>query len=140
MRRDGLQIGSILDEDWGAFLREIPGTPIAVQYAAPHEEIADLERVSGRKIVVPENLDQKNEIDRTAAMLSALDVVVSAPTAVSWLAAAAGVPVLKILSNPSWTNFGESFEPFAPAAKCCVPSNPGDWHESFDIALAAIPH
>ena len=55
------------------------------------EEIAALEALSGRKIFVPPALDQKNELDRTAAMLSALDLLVSAPTAVSWLAAGVGV-------------------------------------------------
>ena len=50
-----------------------------------------LENLSGRKIFVPPGLDQKNELDRSCAMLSALDVLVSAPTAVSWLGAGAGV-------------------------------------------------
>ena len=53
------------------------------------DEIAALEAISGRKIIVPQGIDQKNELDRACAMLSALDLVVSAPTAVSWLAAGA---------------------------------------------------
>ena len=41
-------------------------------------------------------------------MLSALDVLVSAPTAVSWLAAGVGVERSKILYDTSWTAFGQS--------------------------------
>ena len=59
-------------------------------------------------------LDQKQEIDRTAAMIATLDAVVSAPTAVSWMSAGLGVATSKILYNNSWTSFGESYEPFAP--------------------------
>ena len=78
-------------EAWAEFIAKLPGTLLSVQYDAPDAEIAALERMSGRTIFVPPGLDQKNELDRTAAMLSALDAVVSAPTAVSWLAAGAGV-------------------------------------------------
>ena len=68
---------------------QLPNAP--AQYDAGAEEIAELERLSGRRIFVPPGLDQKNELDRTCAMLSALDILVSAPTAVSWLGAGAGL-------------------------------------------------
>jgi tetratricopeptide (TPR) repeat protein len=116
---------------WGEFLRELPGTIICAQYDATAEEIAELERLSGRAIVVPAGLDQKNELDRTAAMLSALDVVVSAPTAVSWLSAACGVKTLKVLYDTSWTAFGQVYEPFAPSCLCVMPKQRGDWTEVF---------
>ena len=102
------------------------------------EEIAALEEMSGRKILVPENLDQKNELDRTCAMLAALDVVISAPTAVSWLAAGAGVPTIKLLYGPVWTAMGQSHEPFAPACKCISPVRLGDWAEAFRLTKEAI--
>ena len=60
-------------EQWGTFLRDLPGTIISCQYDASTDEIADLEQRSGRRIFVPPALDQKNELDRTAAMLSSLD-------------------------------------------------------------------
>jgi tetratricopeptide (TPR) repeat protein len=125
-------------EAWADFLHALPGTPVSAQYAAEDGEIARLEALSGRKIVVPKKLDQKNEIDRTAAMLSALDAAVSAPTAVSWLAAGIGVATLKILHNPVWTGFGCNFEPFAPAAICISPRTPGDWQSAFAAAKDAV--
>ncbi|MBI3676313.1 MAG: tetratricopeptide repeat protein [Proteobacteria bacterium] len=123
---------------WADFLRELPGAIVSVQYDATVEEIAELERLSGRKIIVPNGIDQKLELDRACSLLSALDGVVSAPTAVSWLAAAAGTPTYKVLYDTSWTSFGSGYEPFAPACVCVMPESAGDWADVFGKVLAAI--
>jgi tetratricopeptide (TPR) repeat protein len=123
---------------WAEFMRGLPGTIVCAQYDATAEEIADLRALSGRDIAVPEGLDQKNELDRTCAMLSALDCVVSAPTAVSWLAAGAGVPTFKILYDTCWTSFGQIFEPFAPSCELMMPKTRGDWADAFAQATARI--
>ena len=124
---------------WAAFIREWPGAVVSVQYDASAEEIAELERLSGREIVVPQGIDQKNELDRACALLASLDAVVSAPTAVSWLAAAAGTPTYKILYDTSWTCFGEAYEPFAPACACVMPKTRGDWTDCFEQTLRMLP-
>jgi ADP-heptose:LPS heptosyltransferase len=118
-------------EDWARFLKATDATFVCAQYAATNEEIAALQEMSGRKILVPEKLDQKNELDRTCAMLAALDMVISAPTAVSWLAAGAGVPTLKLLTGPVWTAIGQSYEPFAPSCKCLSADRIGNWADVF---------
>jgi tetratricopeptide (TPR) repeat protein len=123
---------------WADFLRMLPGTLVCAQYDAKTEEISALETMSGRKIFMPQGLDQKNDLDRTCAMLSALDAVASAPTAVSWLAAAAGVPTAKILYDTSWTSFGEPIEPFAPSCALMMPDRRGDWADSFAKAARWI--
>lgn len=125
-------------EAWGSFLRTLPGTLISCQYDAAPDEIAALESLSGRKIFVPSALDQKNELDRTAAMLSALDVLVSAPTAVSWLGAGTGTRTLKLLYNTSWTALGQAYEPLAPSCRCIMPGTRGDWRDVFERAAAFI--
>jgi len=129
-------------EAWGAFLRELPeslaSTIVSVQYDATAEEIAALESLSGRRIVVPQGIDQKNELDRACALLSALDTVITAPTAVSWLAAGAGVLTLKLLYDTSWTALGESHEPFAPSCLCVGPALRGDWNDTFAKAKEII--
>jgi len=122
---------------WAEFIRHLPGTIVSVQYDAASDEIAELASLSGREILVPA-LDQKRELDRTCAMLSVLDHVVSAPTAVSWLAAAAGVRTSKILYDTSWTSFGSSHEPFAPSCTCIMPKTRGDWSDVLDQATARI--
>lgn len=125
-------------EAWGAFLRDLPGTLVSCQYDATNDEIATLENFSQRKILVPPQLNQKDELDRTAAMLSALDILVSAPTAVSWLGAGVGVPTLKLLYDTSWTAFGQDHEPLGPACRCIMPKSRGDWAEVFTQAAAII--
>lgn len=116
---------------WADFIRDLPGEIVCAQYDAQEAEIAELEISSGRKIIVPQDIDQKRELDRTCAMLSALDCVVSAPTAVSWLAAGAGVATYKILARQSWTSFGADYEPFAPSCRCITPVSTGDWADAF---------
>lgn len=126
-------------EAWARFIRDCPDKVVSVQYDAQPDEIAALERMSGRRIVAPQGIDQKNELDRACALLTALDAVVSAPTAVSWLAAAAGVPTFKVLYDTSWTSFGEVHEPFAPACACVSPAKRGDWDGVFRKTLTMLP-
>jgi tetratricopeptide (TPR) repeat protein len=123
---------------WADFLRERDATFVCAQYDHTAEEIAEIQRLSGREILVPPGLNQKQELDRTCAMLSALDVLISAPTAVSWLAAGAGVRTLKILYDPVWTAMGQSHEPFAPACECVSPILRGDWSDAFQQAIARL--
>jgi tetratricopeptide (TPR) repeat protein len=125
-------------ENWAAFLRGTGATFVCAQYDATAEEIAALEQMSGRKIIVPQDIDQKNELDRACAMLSALDIVISAPTAVSWLAAGAGVRTLKLLYAPVWTAMGCDYEPFAPYCECVIPSANGDWADVFNQAVIKL--
>jgi hypothetical protein len=125
-------------KDWAVFLRQVDATFVCAQYGAKDEEIAALEQMSGRKILVPEKLDQKNELDRTCAMLCALDALVSAPTAVSWLAAGAGVHTLKLLFGEVWTALGHTHEPFAPSCECLIPATLGDWPDVFAKAKTSL--
>jgi tetratricopeptide (TPR) repeat protein len=132
----GLQYAPL--ENWAAFLKQHDATYVCAQYDATADEIAALEQMSGRKIIVPEGIDQKNELDRACAMLCALDVLVSAPTAVSWLAAGAGVRTFKLLYGDVWTAMGCAYEPFAPACECIVPAARGDWADTFKQVITRL--
>jgi len=125
-------------EAWAAFIAELPGTVVSVQYDAADEEVAALGALAGRPIATLPKLDQKNELDRTAAMLAALDAVVTAPTAVAWLAAGVGTQTYKVLYDTSWTAFGEKHEPFAPACELMMPAARGDWAEVFAKTLKRL--
>jgi len=116
---------------WADFMRGVERDFVSVQYDATAEEIAELERLSGRRIAVPQGIDQKKELDRAAALMAALDGVVTAPTAVSWLSAGVGTRTFKNLYDTSWTALGQAYEPFAPACECVMPVQPGDWTDVF---------
>jgi len=128
---------------WAEFIRNNAVTPVSLQYDVHKDEIEALQRLSGRTILVPPELDQKQEIDGTAAAIAALDAVVSAPTSVAWISAGLGIPTLKILHNTSWTSFGCDYEPFAPSARCIVPDKRGDWADGFtkagEVLKALLP-
>ncbi len=123
---------------WADFLRSVPGTVISAQYDGAPEEVGALVAASGKLIIVPQGIDQKQELDRTCALFSVFDAMVSAPTAVSWLSAGVGVPTAKVLYDTSWTSFGQNFEPFAPAAHCMMPAQRDDWADTFAQTLTLI--
>jgi tetratricopeptide (TPR) repeat protein len=125
-------------ECWATFLATLPAIPVVAQYDATPEEIAQLETLSGRHLLLPPHIDQKKEIDRACALLSTLSAVVSAPTAVSWQSAALGVPTFKLLNSTVWTAFGCEYEPLAPAAKPVMPQSAGDWADAFGKAATAL--
>ena len=123
---------------WAEFLHETPGVFVSLQYDGTPEEIASLTEASGREIHVPPGLDQKNDLDGAAALMSGLDAVVTAPTAVSAISAAVGTPTLKILFDRSWTALGQSYEPLSPACRLMRPDTPGDWASAFAKARRAL--
>jgi hypothetical protein len=125
-------------ESWGGFLRAIEQPIVSLQYDGAADEVAALESMSGRRIIVPQGIDQKNELDRASSLMASLSRVISAPTAVSWLSAGAGVPTLKLLYGLSWTALGQTNEPFAPACRCIMPDVFGNWDSVFAQAAKLI--
>ena len=123
---------------WADFLRGVTRPLVSVQYDATPDEIAELESLSGRKILVPQGIDQKNELDRAAGLMAALDAVITAPTAVSWLSAGVGTPTYKVLYDTSWAALGQTYEPFAPACQCIMPATRGDWADVFTQIKAKL--
>ena len=103
------------------FLRDLPGALVSCQYDATAEEIAALEAQSGRKIFVPPALDQKNELDRTAAMLSALDCWSAPPPPCPGWAPASGVKTFKFFTISAGPRSARAYEPFAPTCMLVMP-------------------
>jgi hypothetical protein len=125
-------------EAWAELIRTCFATPVSLQYDGRASELETLQRLSGRSILVAPRLDQKEEIDRTAALIATLQAVVSAPTAVSWIAAGLGIPTFKILYNNAWTSLGQEYEPFAPSCRCMMPNESGNWSDAFGQTAAAL--
>lgn len=98
---------------WGPILT-LPGLRfVNLQYDECAEELADAAKEFGIAIADFSELDQRNDLDETAALISALDMVVSAPTAVQAMAGALGVPTL--LLGSSWLTFSSGRFPFQPS-------------------------
>jgi tetratricopeptide (TPR) repeat protein len=104
-------------EQWGPILRA-PGVHfVSLQYDDCAQE---LEAARGR-FGVPlhrfDDLDLFNDVDGAAAMTAALDLVISAPTAVTDLSAALGVPTWQLHHGTDWKIHGAGYHPWFPAMR-----------------------
>lgn len=99
----------------GELVREIPAdafTLVNLQYGDAHAEIADIADGTGIQIQNFTDVDQTNELDRVAALMSCLDLVVAPATAALALACAVGVPVIGL--EKSYFLYGNGWDPVFP--------------------------
>jgi hypothetical protein len=87
----------------------VPGVRfINLMYDDCRSEIALAKARFGVTVHVFPEVDLYNDIDETAALTKALDLVISAPTTAGILAAALGVPTWQMISGFNWQKFGTS--------------------------------
>jgi len=79
-------------------------------------------------------VDLYNDIDETAALTKALDLVISAPTTSGILAAALGVPTWQMISGFNWQKFGTTENCWYSSLTTI--NRP--WHQSWDELLGAV--
>ena len=77
-------------------LRDDRVTFVNLQYSDISDELERLETAHGYQVHNPEGIDQKEELDRLAALMSELDLVISVATSVACMAGALGVPTFKL--------------------------------------------
>lgn len=80
------------------------------------------------------DLDYFNDLDEVSALTAALDLVISAPTAVSVHAAALGVEVWQLAYGADWQTHGTSTVPWFPT----LTRYPRRWDESWAMVLSRI--
>ncbi|MDX1402754.1 MAG: tetratricopeptide repeat protein, partial [Kiloniellales bacterium] len=79
---------------WERLLRRNDVTWVSLQYGDAAPELESMRQKLDRLPATWDDLNQKDELDRVAALISQLYLIVSAPTAVSELAAFLGRPVI----------------------------------------------
>src|SRR5262245_7614818 len=113
---------------------------VSLQNAARPDELADL----GKHIRV---IDLGAEVDEahggfmdTAAVMKALDLVITCDTSIAHLAGALGVPVWVTLQFvPDWRwLLGRNDSPWYPTMRLFRQKQPGDWTGVFDEMEAAL--
>jgi len=86
-----------------------------------------------------------NDLTETAALVKALDLVISAPTTVSVQAAALGVPCWQMTYGGDWQVHGTAHNPWHPTIRRFKRRAEQPWSEvieqiSSELRLLASPH
>lgn len=87
---------------------------VVLQYDECQAELATVTPGQGSSVVVPPALDRRDDQDGVAALMAALDLVVSADTAVLALAGAIGAPAIGMSLHPGWVGLGQDHHPWFP--------------------------
>ncbi|MFD1627096.1 tetratricopeptide repeat protein [Azospirillum griseum] len=104
-------------DEWGP-LFSVPGvTIINLQYGDCEEDMATARRLIGHAPHVFPDLDLKNDLDGSAALMTALDLVITPATSTGELAAALGVPVWRVGRSGDWTALGTAVRPWFPSMR-----------------------
>ena len=112
---------------WGDLLKTPGITFVNLQYGDSAPDIARAEEKFGVKIHSIEGLDLKDDIDGTAALCRALDLVVSAPTAAAHTAASVGAEVWYLSVGLGWPQLGTAQYPWYANTRVYWPEKFGDW-------------
>jgi hypothetical protein len=98
-------------EDWRNLLGRLPGQLVSLQYGDVGPALSELERHAPGRIVHDTSVDQLSDMDRFAAQIAALDMVVTISNTGANLAGALGVPTIVMLDDGfrlSWPAFGDT--------------------------------
>lgn len=83
---------------WAELVKRLPFTCVSVNYGNRSEDIAYIEKVSG-KPVLPDPIDQKESLDDLAAQICAIDAVVSITNSTAHMTGSLGKPLHLMLSR-----------------------------------------
>jgi hypothetical protein len=81
---------------WASLLSRIDATFVSLQFMPDEQDLANLEALSGRRLIVDASIDQRVDLDRFAAQVRAMDAVVSISNTTAHLAGSLGVPVVVV--------------------------------------------
>jgi hypothetical protein len=115
-------------DHWGPLFR-VPGIHwVNLQYDDCEGELVEAERKFGITVHRWDKEDLKQDLESVIGLLWSLDWVVTAPTAVSSLAGAAGVRTFQIDDGSDWTAHGEDSSPWFPSIRLIRrPFGSTDW-------------
>ncbi|UCV27640.1 tetratricopeptide repeat protein [Ferribacterium limneticum] len=92
--------------EWGEIFA-LPGVRLVnLQYDRCESELAEAKSLFGKDVLNFQEVDMFDDLDEAAALMSQLDLVISAPTSVSMLAAAVGTPTCLATTFFDWSCLG----------------------------------
>lgn len=124
---------------WAPLLRSERLLIVNLQYGAGAPALADHAATIGAQVATPPALDQFNDLDDVAALITALDHVVSAPTSVCEMAGALGSRTWRLVRGNDWSLLGASSRrPWHPNTQVIHSSRYGDPAELVNTLLTNI--
>jgi len=114
-------------DGWAPLLKTEGVSFINLQYGDCAEEITRARDSHGVTIHQIEGLDLRNDIDGTAALCAALDLVLSAPTAAAATAASVGAKVWFLAAGRTWPQLGTDEYPWYADTRVLTPKGFADW-------------
>ncbi|HEX2594448.1 MAG TPA: tetratricopeptide repeat protein [Rhizomicrobium sp.] len=123
---------------WGPIFKTEGVTFVNVQYGDCADEIRAAEEKHGVKIHVIDGLDLKNDIDGAAALSTALDLVISAPTAAAATAGAVGTETWFLTAGRTWPQMNTDEFPWYAKSHVFAPENFGDWEAVMPVVAEAL--
>lgn len=114
-------------DDWTPVLESTSVKFVNLQYGDCRAEIDAVRAKYGITIHNFADIDLTNDIDDTAALCEALDLMISSPTAPAMLAAATGAETWLLTAGPLWQQLGTSRYPWYANARVLTPEKFADW-------------
>lgn len=129
---------SVALEQWLPILRQETVSFVSLQYTDCRGELADLERDHG--IRVHHWQEAIDDYDETAALVCALDLVISVQTAIVHLSGALGRPVWVIVPAVAEWRYLQSGRsmPWYPSVRLWRQDRPGEWASVIEAVAAGL--
>lgn len=125
---------------WGEIFK-IPGVHfVNLQYGECAEELREAQEKFGVPITVFEDIDLREQIDESAALMASMDLVISAATAVAEIAGAQGIETYRLdFYGKQWVALGcTDFMPWHPNTKLIEQTSAGDWDTQLAVVAEAL--
>lgn len=100
---------------------------ISLQYGEAEAELQAFQAASGIPVVQVEELDLLNDFAGVAALMGALDLIITPGTAAGPLAAALGRPTWMFVGQESWMRLGTERHPWLPSMRLFFRRPRGPW-------------
>ncbi|HEY1707364.1 MAG TPA: tetratricopeptide repeat protein [Rhizomicrobium sp.] len=123
---------------WGPILKTPGVTFVNVQYGDCAAELMHACDLHGVDVHVIDGLDLKNDIDGAAALSTALDLVISAPTAAAATSGSVGTETWFLTAGRTWPQLGTEEFPWYARSRVLCPENFGDWEALMSKAADAL--
>ncbi len=128
-------------EQWAEFMRDTEATYISLQYGDVAADVAELRKLSGRRVIHDESVDSLLDLDTYAAQAAAMDAVVTVSNSGAHMAGALGARTIVVVdeireANLSWP-LRADVTPWYPSLTI-LRKRDRDWSEAFSSARAMV--